>query len=337
MVVPGGAHAKKIRGTYSSVMGTLKVKERGGVVTGRVAGKNPCGFKKGKVVFEGTRLDDSLTGTVTTCKVGGGCKGKVSGMMMLLITRGGKTLTGAVHLDSGSCKTPIGDEGFTVKRQSKTSKGSGKGKNGKGKDGKGKDGKGKDGKGKNSKGKDGSNEKPSDDKGTPSDDNGSKTGDSSGEGSSEVHANTASTEGSASSSGDNKADAMALLRKGAQLMGQSKVEEARDAFIAATEKDPTLAKAFQGVGVTYYIRGRYDEALDAYKQALEANPSDGDTYYNMACVYALKNDKEQAMNYLQIAALNGFVDWHVFDKEDDLKSLHGDERFEKLRKGDLSF
>ncbi|MCP4501560.1 MAG: tetratricopeptide repeat protein [Deltaproteobacteria bacterium] len=307
----------KVRGTYRSPMGKLIVKERGGVITGRIKGENPCGFKKGKVIFEGTRLDDSLTGTVTSCKIGKGCKGSVSGMMMLLISRSGKTFTGAVHLESGSCKTPVGDEGFTVKKirtpkksSKKTEKVAKKPKNN------------------------------ANEKGNSSSSKGSETQQKNGS-----HAdnedqtdNQNGGEESPSASDDvDEAAAIVLFKEGARLLEENKVEEAREAFQAAAEKNPELAKAHAGVGVTYYIRGRYDDTLDAYKHALEANPADGDTYYNMACVYALQKNHDQALNYLRIAALNGFVDWHVFDKDDDLKSLRGDPRFEKLRQGNLDF
>ena len=79
----------------------------------------------------------------------------------------------------------------------------------------------------------------------------------------------------------------------------------------------------------------YDEAKDAYGLALEADPANPDVYYNLACIHALTNEKEQALGYLQIALLNGYVDLSTLTQDPDLKSLNGDERFEALKKGEL--
>lgn len=103
-----------LNGLYSTPLGKVKVTERNGVVKARSIGKSKCG-KRRQLIFEGTRLDDSITGTIHACKSGPkGCKGKASGMMMLLITRGGKTLSGAVHMNAGKCKTPLKGDGITI-------------------------------------------------------------------------------------------------------------------------------------------------------------------------------------------------------------------------------
>lgn len=112
------AAAAPLSGTYSSPLGPLAVTEKDGAVTGRIVdGKsNPCGFAKGTAVLEGSRLDDSVVGTFHLCKVGDGCTGAVDGSAMLLVTRGGAALSGAVHLDSGACKTPLGGDSVVLKK-----------------------------------------------------------------------------------------------------------------------------------------------------------------------------------------------------------------------------
>lgn len=112
------AAAAPLTGTYSSPLGALAISEKDGAVTARIvdAKKNPCGFAKGTTVLEGSRLDDSVVGTFHLCKVGEGCSGAVEGAAMLLVTKGGAALSGAVHLDAGACKTPLGGESVVLKK-----------------------------------------------------------------------------------------------------------------------------------------------------------------------------------------------------------------------------
>lgn len=112
------AAAAPLSGTYTSPLGLLAVAEKDGTVTAKVVDgkKNPCGFAKGTTVLEGSRLDDSVVGTFHACKLGEGCSGGVEGSAMLLVTRGGAALSGAVHLDAGSCQTPLGGESVVLKR-----------------------------------------------------------------------------------------------------------------------------------------------------------------------------------------------------------------------------
>jgi hypothetical protein len=112
----------KLTGTYSSPLGALKLSESAdGTVTAKSArGGGPCAYKKGTVVLTGSRLDDSVTGEIAACKVGGDtCSGALQGLAMLLISQEGNVLSGAVHLDAGQCKTPIKGQGITLRKSRK--------------------------------------------------------------------------------------------------------------------------------------------------------------------------------------------------------------------------
>jgi Flp pilus assembly protein TadD len=299
------AAASSLSGTYDSPLGKVRLVEKAGVVTGTIAGKNPCGFKTGKKVLEGSRLDDSVTGTVYTCKLGDGCSGEVDGVVMLLVTQQGKLLSGAVHLDAGQCKSPLVGDGIALKRagtktpaeiaQQREAKAA------------------KEAAAKQANAKQGNAKQ------------GGKAG--------------AETAGTSKASGEapkrGRAAAEKLALEGQMLFESGSIEEARARFLEATQVDPSYSQAFVGVGVTYYMRDRYDEALDYYKQALEADPGNRDAYYNIGCVYALKGDQEQALRYLRIAVLNGYVDMGTLDNDPDLKSLHEHPDFQKLRRGEL--
>jgi hypothetical protein len=291
-----------ISGVYDSPLGKLRLSEKGGTVTARQAdGKGPCGFKKGTKVLDASLLDDSLTGTLTTCKVGAGCSGKAEGMVMLLVTGKGSTMSGAVHIETGSCKTPVGGDAIRIKKR-RGGAAAVKPKNPKGEDPK------------NPKGKDPKNPKGKDPRLKDPGHTGS---------------------GHSPRGKSARVQAEELAREAAQLMNTGQVEDARARFLQSVEVDPGYSEGYVGVGVTYYLRDRYEEALEYYKKGLEANPSNRDAYYNMACVYALSDDKDQALRYLRIAVLNGYVQLGTLEKDPDLKSLHGDEQFESLKSGGL--
>jgi hypothetical protein len=103
------AGASPLTGTFQSPLGAVSLSEKDGAVTARlIDAKNPCGFPKGKIVLEGSRLDDSVVGTVHACRAPSDtCMGPVDGAAMLLITRGGAVMSGAVHIEAGACATVL--------------------------------------------------------------------------------------------------------------------------------------------------------------------------------------------------------------------------------------
>lgn len=264
--IPTGAIAAPLAGTFSSPLGAIKLTEKDGTVTGTITdAKNACGFPKGTPVLEGSRLDDSVVGTLHACRlISDTCAGPIDGAAMLLITRGGTVISGAVHLDAGACATPLkGDSVVFRKGAEKKVK---------------------------------------------------------------VDAKKAGTV-------RQRAEALAVEAKKLMDENEGNHEAARAKLQEAVQIDPTYSEGYIGVGVTYYARERYDEAIEWYKKALEANPANGDAYYNTGCVYALKGDNAQALRYLRIALLNGYVQLDSLKADPDLKKLQGDPVFEKLKTG----
>lgn len=78
---------------------------------------------------------------------------------------------------------------------------------------------------------------------------------------------------------------------------------------------------------------RYDEAIAAYQKAIRygafVNKFLASAQYDVACAYALKGDKAQAWSWLDKAMANGFRDLDHLRADTDLKSLHGDKRWEE--------
>ena len=266
-LLSAGAVAAPLAGVFSSPLGTVSVSEKDGTVLGKIVDgkKNPCGYPKGTVVLDGSRLDDSIVGTLHACKIiTETCAGPIDGAAMLLITRGGSVISGAVHLEAGACVTPLKGDSLVFKKAG-----------------------------------------------------GKKVA---------VDAKTAGTVRQRAEALAGEAQKLMDENGGTQAGARAKLQE-------AVQIDPSYAEGYIGVGVTYYARERYDEALEWYKKAIEANPANGDAYYNTGCIYALKGDKEQALRYLRIALLNGYVQLASLQADPDLKSFEGDPAFEKLKGG----
>lgn len=259
--------AGSLSGQFSSPMGPLAVTETAdGTVTGRITDpKNVCGLPKGDVVLNGTRLDDSVAGTLKTCRlITDTCAGFIQGDTILLITRNGTQLSGTAHFDVGACKTPVG-EAISMKKL-------------------------------------GAKPPPSTSSKPPTAD---------------------------------PKRAEVLLAEAMPLIQSGQAEEARKRCQEATQVDPGSSQAYNCLGITYFLRERYEEALEQYKKALEANPANRDVYYNIGCIYAVQNKVQESLDYLKLALLNGYVDNHTLATDADLKNLHGNPSFEKLKAGQM--
>lgn len=127
--------------------------------------------------------------------------------------------------------------------------------------------------------------------------------------------------------------AQALLKEAQPLIVAGDAEEARKKCQEAVKLDPEYSQAYNCLGVTYYLRDRYDEAFEQYSKALESDPSNHDVYYNMASIYAIQNKTEEALQYLKLSILNGYISFKTLSQDNDLKNLHGNPEFEKMKAG----
>ncbi len=255
--------AAPLAGTFSSPLGNLAIKETpDGTVAGSVLDPtNLCGFRKGTVVLNGFRLDESVAGTFKGCKIiAENCAGPIDGDIILLVTRGGGLLSGTVHLESKGCKTPLNGDAVVLRKAG---------------------------------GKPPPPRPPVADRGK----------------------------------------AEALAKEAMPMIMSGEAEEARKRCQEAVKIDPQFSQGYTCVGITYFLRERYDEAFEQYKLALEADPANRDVYYNMACIYAVQNKVEDALSYLKLAVLNGYIDLKTLNTDSDLKNLHGNPVFEKLKQG----
>lgn len=75
---------------------------------------------------------------------------------------------------------------------------------------------------------------------------------------------------------------------------------------------------------------KYAEAEEVIKQALAIDPDEPTNIYNMACVKALQSHPDEAMDYLERSAENGFSDFIHIEQDTDLDSLRKLPRYKAL-------
>jgi len=139
-------------------------------------------------------------------------------------------------------------------------------------------------------------------------------------------------------------------------------EEAIQAYQRAIALDPKFAAPWNGLGSVYALRGEWGQALEAFRRAVELAPDIGglrasvvgalralgreaeareeiararplmekETEYNRACFAAICGEKEEALRLLEIALQKRQASREWARRDPDLRSLHGDPRFEEL-------
>jgi len=78
---------------------------------------------------------------------------------------------------------------------------------------------------------------------------------------------------------------------------------------------------------------KYIEAIEKYRTVVEKWPKIEiaiDSAYNIACGYALLGEKKNALDWLEKAIEIGWKDGDHLEKDSDLESLRGEERYKKL-------
>lgn len=91
---------------------------------------------------------------------------------------------------------------------------------------------------------------------------------------------------------------------------------------------------------TYYKDRKFDKAGRAYENAARFGYNTATAFYNAGCSFALSHQDDVAIRMLEQALANGFDDPEKYDTDEDLNSLRGNARFQKLvnqaRKSDTS-
>lgn len=110
------------------------------------------------------------------------------------------------------------------------------------------------------------------------------------------------------------------------------IAQAIAVYREAAAKDPRDVAVVRALAGLQHQTKDYAGAIASYLQvlALGAGEGEGVIQYNLACAYALSGRKDEALDRLEKAAAAGFTRKQQYLADDDLVSLRGDPRFEKL-------
>jgi beta-lactamase regulating signal transducer with metallopeptidase domain/Tfp pilus assembly protein PilF len=101
-------------------------------------------------------------------------------------------------------------------------------------------------------------------------------------------------------------------------------------YLAENDDEDRSGREWYSRGQDLYNNRRFERAGDAYENAALRGYRRGTAFYNAGCSYALAGQKDKAMDALQKSFDEGFDRPDLFAEDEDLNSLRGDARFQKL-------
>ena len=157
-------------------------------------------------------------------------------------------------------------------------------------------------------------------------------------------------------------DARPWTGLGSAYANLGRYDEAIQAYQQAIALDPKDADPWLGLGNVYALREEWERALEAFRHAAKRAPEQGmyrayaagalralgreaeaqeeiararplmekETEYNRACFAAICGEREEALRLLEIALQKRQASREWARRDPDLRSLHGDPRFEEL-------
>jgi TPR repeat protein len=100
-------------------------------------------------------------------------------------------------------------------------------------------------------------------------------------------------------------NAKAYLQLGVILMAKQDGHAASIALMEATLLDPELTQAHYSLGSVQYSLGNHAAAIQSYRRALELQPNFLDARYRLALVLKLANRHQEAVRFMEDAAIGG--------------------------------
>ena len=95
------------------------------------------------------------------------------------------------------------------------------------------------------------------------------------------------------------------------------------------KKKPDFIEALVALAELYTQKGLYQEGLDLDQRLVALRPEDPIILYNLACSYSLLNDIDASFEAIRKAISLGYDNVEYLKKDDDLKNLRDDKRFQK--------
>lgn len=116
----------------------------------------------------------------------------------------------------------------------------------------------------------------------------------------------------------------------AYLLRQGRPQHAAPTLERALEAEPGYRPARLALAEALMELGRRREAREQLERALEQGPLAAREEYNLACLRATEGDAAGALEALERAIAQGYEDRERLERDPDLESLRGEERFRRL-------
>jgi TPR repeat protein len=100
-------------------------------------------------------------------------------------------------------------------------------------------------------------------------------------------------------------NAKTYLQLGVTLMAKQDGHAASIALMEAVLLDPTLTQAHYSLGNVQYSLGNHTAAIQSYRRALDLQPNFLDARYRLALVLKLANRHQEAVQFMEDAAIGG--------------------------------
>ena len=101
-------------------------------------------------------------------------------------------------------------------------------------------------------------------------------------------------------------------------------------FEGLVEQNPDFVDALVPLAEAYTKAGLYEKGLRIDKRLAKLKKEDPVVHYNLACSLALVGKKEDAISALKRSIQLGYSDFEHLRKDQDLKTLRDDPRFQAL-------
>lgn len=121
-----------------------------------------------------------------------------------------------------------------------------------------------------------------------------------------------------------------MFLRGYDFIREKSYESAIEELRKVLDQYPFDFEANYWIAFAYLLVKRYEKSIHHFEIARRVNPEDQLTLYNLACAYALNGDTDEALTALEKSVDVGFTDAGHIEKDPDLKSLHGEDRFQQL-------
>jgi tetratricopeptide (TPR) repeat protein len=102
-------------------------------------------------------------------------------------------------------------------------------------------------------------------------------------------------------------------------------------FEGVARRDPDYVEALQILGDAYTKTGEAEKGLQIDQRLARLCPDNPLVFYNLACSCSLTNRLDEAFAALKRAVKLGYADARWLSRDPDLKNLHNDSRFARIR------